>query len=114
MSSTEPRPVADGESRQIGPDHFECVVVIPNSMGLHARPASMFVELANQFPCDVVLMKDDEQVDGKSILQLMTLAAEQGTELRLETIGDQAELALASLADLVRRGFDEMDDEPGS
>jgi phosphotransferase system HPr (HPr) family protein len=84
------------------------LVIVSNPQGLHARPADMFVRLALQFEARVGIFRDGERFDGKSILSLMTLAAEQGTELLLEAEGPDAERALNALAELFRRGFDEM------
>jgi len=84
------------------------VVTVRNPQGLHARPADMFVRLALQFAAHIEIVKDGEQFDGKSILSLMTLAAEQGTELVLRARGPDAVAALDALAELFGRGFDEM------
>ena len=84
------------------------VVTVCNPQGLHARPADMFVRLALQFASHIEIVKDGERFNGKSILSLMTLAAEQGTELVLRADGPDAEQALAALAELFGRGFDEM------
>lgn len=80
-------------------------VCIVNPEGLHARPAYMFVELAGKFESRIDIVKDGERVDGKSILSILTLAAEQGTELFIEATGPDAQAALDALADLVLRGF---------
>lgn len=95
-------------SDRIAEDHFRASLVIVNEMGLHARPASLFVELSNQFHCDVILQKGNERVDGKSILQLLSLSAEAGTTLVLETRGTDAEAALTALRQLVASGFNEI------
>jgi phosphotransferase system HPr (HPr) family protein len=84
------------------------LVIVRNPQGLHARPADMFVCMAKQFKSNVEILRDGERFDGKSILSLMTLAAEQGTELLLEAEGPDADKALDALAELFRRGFDEM------
>lgn len=84
------------------------VVTVRNPQGLHARPADMFVRLALQFASSIEIVKDGEPFDGKSILSLMTLAAEQGTELVLRARGPDAEAASSALAELFGRGFDEM------
>jgi phosphocarrier protein len=68
----------------------------------------MFVRLAMRFESNVEIIRDGERFDGKSILSLMTLAAEQGTQLLLQAQGPDSEEALAALADLFARGFDEM------
>ena len=84
------------------------VVTVKNSQGLHARPADMFVRLAMQFESLVEIERDGDRFDGKSILSLMTLAAEQGTQLLLRAEGPDASEALEALAELFGRGFDEM------
>lgn len=84
-------------------------VVIPNQLGLHARPADLFVRLASQFQANIEVVKDGERVDGKSILGILTLAAEKGSQLTLMARGDDADAALDALADLVQQGFSEED-----
>ncbi len=83
--------------------------VILNSLGLHARPAMAFVDAASGFPCDVRVRRadGDEVVDGKSIMQMLLLAATQGTELEITCEGEGAAGALAALVQLVERRFDE-------
>jgi phosphotransferase system HPr (HPr) family protein len=83
------------------------IVVIRNTQGLHARPADMFVKRAVQYQSNIEVIKDNERVDGKSILAILMLAAVAGTELRLEATGVDAEAALDSLAELVNQGFGE-------
>jgi phosphocarrier protein HPr len=85
----------------------ERVVPIINPLGLHARPAAEFVKLASRFRAEVQVEKDGLVVNGKSIMGVMTLAAECGSSIRIQADGDDAEAALAALVDLVRRGFDE-------
>ncbi|CAN5745556.1 HPr family phosphocarrier protein [soil metagenome] len=82
-------------------------VKIVNRLGLHARPAMCFVDVAMQYPCDVQVRRGDQAVDGKSIMMMMLLAATQGTELEVHCTGDQAPEALAALKSLVESGFDE-------
>lgn len=82
-------------------------VTIVNRLGLHARPAMTFVDLATTFPCDVKVRKGDTEVDGKSIMQMMMLAASKGSELEITCTGDQAEKAGAALKALVDGGFEE-------
>lgn len=86
------------------------VVTILNPQGLHARPAEMFVTLASKFQARVDVTKDAETVDGKSILGILTLLAEQGTELTLQATGPDAAEAIAALRELVMSGFG---NEPG-
>ncbi len=80
-------------------------VTIVNPQGLHARPADLFVRLAQRFQADIQVTKDNQFVDGKSILSILTLAAGQGTELTIGATGTDADEALAALAELVESGF---------
>ena len=73
------------------------LIEIRNPMGLHARPASLFVKIANKFESDIKVRKADESVDGKSIMGLMTLAANQGATLEIEISGPDAEAAMNEL-----------------
>ncbi len=82
-------------------------VTIVNRLGLHARPAMTFVDLASTFNCNVKVRKADTEVDGKSIMQMMMLAAGKGSELEIMTSGDDAEKALVALKALVDGGFEE-------
>jgi phosphocarrier protein len=85
----------------------EQVVAIVNPLGLHARPAAEFVKLAARFRAEVEVEKDGMTVNGKSIMGVMTLAAECGSAIRIRASGEDADAALAALVDLVARGFDE-------
>ena len=80
-------------------------VTIVNPQGLHARPADLFVKLANQFESEIEVIKNGERVDGKSILSVLTLAAEKGTELTIEATGHDAVVAINALTELVESGF---------
>lgn len=80
---------------------------IVNKMGMHARPAAQFVKRASKFECDVWVEKDDEQVNGKSIMGLMMLAAGQGAKLIITTEGQDAESAIKELGKLIQCGFDD-------
>ena len=82
-------------------------VVIRNKLGMHARPAMAFVDTASSFNADITLEKKGQKVDGKSIMQLMMLAATEGTGLTITANGDDAEAAVDALRDLVDRKFDE-------
>lgn len=82
-------------------------ITILNRLGLHARPAAMFVKVCNRHKCDIWVEKDGEQVNGKSIMGLMMLAAGQGSKLRVYCEGKDAEKALAEIEELVLRRFDE-------
>jgi phosphocarrier protein HPr len=81
------------------------IVTINNPQGLHARPADLFVRTASRFKARVEINKDGQVVDGKSILDVLTLAAEKGAQLRLKATGHDAEAALEALAGLVEQGF---------
>jgi phosphocarrier protein HPr len=82
-------------------------VTILNKLGLHARPAAMFVRIANKHRADIWVEKDGEQVNGKSIMGLMMLAAGQGTKMILSAEGIDAEKAIQELEQLIQRRFDE-------
>jgi phosphocarrier protein HPr len=83
-------------------------VRIVNSLGLHARPAATFVRLAGRHPCQVFVKKDDLEVNGKSIMGMMMLAAEMGSELTIRADGEGAEHAVLDLVGLVQGGFGEV------
>jgi phosphocarrier protein HPr len=85
----------------------ERTVTIVNKVGLHARPAAQIVKLASQFKSDITLSRDDLEVNGKSIMGVMMLAAEHGTPLLLRADGDDAEQALDAIAQLIADGFGE-------
>ncbi len=82
-------------------------VIILNHLGLHARPAMSFVDVANTFTSEIRVRKDSQEVDGKSIMQMMMLAATKGTELLLLAQGPDAQDAVDALGELVSRKFDE-------
>lgn len=88
-------------------NRHEIKVTIVNRLGLHARPAMSFVDTANLFASEVRVQRDDTEVDGKSIMQMMMLAAGQGTELVIVTEGHDAQAAAAALKALVDSGFEE-------
>ncbi len=83
------------------------IAKIVNRLGLHARPAMTFVDRASTFKAEIKVAKGDTQVDGKSIMQMMMLAAGQGSELLIEAEGEDAAAACKSLKALVDAGFDE-------
>jgi phosphocarrier protein HPr len=85
-------------------------VDILNPLGLHLRPADKFVRLALQFQSDIRVLYNGQEINGRSILDLTTLAAEQGARLDLEARGPDAEAAVAALAALVAAKFYEDDD----
>lgn len=82
-------------------------VTIRNKLGLHARAAVKFVNLSNRFRASVKIVKDGNEIDGKSILGILTLAATQGTPIRLVISGRDEEAALAALVELIDNRFDE-------
>ena len=82
-------------------------VVIRNKLGMHARPAMAFVDTACSFESDIQVKKAGQSVDGKSIMQLMMLAATEGTKLQVVADGSDAQQAVDALHDLVERRFDE-------
>ena len=82
-------------------------VTIQNKLGLHARPATLFVDVANQFQAGIKVCKGDQCVDGKSIMQMMMLAATAGTALIISADGADAEKALAALETLINNRFGE-------
>jgi len=82
-------------------------VLIQNKLGLHARASASFAVTAGAFACDVVLKKDDIEVNGKSIMGIMMLAAGKGTMLNIRTDGPDADEALEALVELVKNRFGE-------
>ncbi|MGB8296692.1 MAG: HPr family phosphocarrier protein [Polyangia bacterium] len=82
-------------------------VKIRNRLGMHARAAVKFVQLANHFACDINVVKDNTEVNGKSIMGLLTLVAALGTEVMVVASGADAQQAVDALAALVNEGFGE-------
>jgi len=82
-------------------------VIIRNRAGLHTRPAAALVKLAAKYASEFIIEKDGMEINGKSIIGVMTLAAEQGAMLVLRFEGDDEAEAAAAVAGLVERGFDE-------
>jgi len=78
-------------------------VIVRNKQGLHARPAAMFVQIANKFEANITVSRDEEKVNGKSIMGILMLGAEQGSEIILEAEGKDAEAALVELERVVNR-----------
>jgi phosphocarrier protein len=81
--------------------------VVDNKLGLHARPAALFVQTTHKFQSQIWVTKDGQEVDGKSIMGILTLAAERGSRLSIAVDGPDAEQLLSALEDLFRRKFDE-------
>ena len=82
-------------------------LVVTNKLGIHARPAAMFVKIASRFTCDIFVEKDGERINGKSIMGLMMLAAGPGSKLTIHAEGGDAPQALIELEALLKRNFDE-------
>ena len=82
-------------------------LVVSNKLGIHARPAAMFVKIASKFDCDVFVEKDGERVNGKSIMGLMMLAAGPGSKLKVIAAGSDAQQALTDIEAWLKRKFDE-------
>jgi phosphocarrier protein HPr len=81
--------------------------VVINKLGIHARPAALFVKTANRFTCNILVAKDGEEVNGKSIMGLMMLAAGPGSTLVINCEGEDCQEALDEIAALIKRKFDE-------
>jgi phosphocarrier protein HPr len=82
-------------------------VKITNTLGLHARPSAEFVKLANRFQSDIWVRKQDLEVNGKSIMGMMMLAAECGSEITIRATGEDASQAVRVLVELVSNRFNE-------
>ncbi|OPL15799.1 MAG: hypothetical protein AVO38_09795 [delta proteobacterium ML8_D] len=88
---------------------IEDTVTILNRLGLHARPACRFAQKASEFDSTVLLVKDGEKVDGKNILEVLTLACPHGSVLTVRAVGPDADQAVADLKTLVKNRFGELD-----
>ena len=86
---------------------IEITVTIKNRAGLHTRPAAALVKTAARFQSEFTICKDGMEINGKSIIGVMTLAAEQGSALALRFEGNDEEAAKTAVVDLFERGFDE-------
>jgi phosphocarrier protein HPr len=86
---------------------IECEITIKNRSGLHTRPAATLVKTAAGFKSEFYIIKDGIDINGKSIIGVMTLAAEQGAKLLLRFEGPDEAAAAAAVVDLFERGFDE-------
>ena len=82
-------------------------IKIINKLGLHARASAKLSQLAGEFPCEVYLARDGRQVNAKSIMGVMMLAAGIGSTVTLETVGEQADEALQALQELINNRFGE-------
>jgi phosphocarrier protein HPr len=82
-------------------------LTVVNKLGIHARPAALFVKTANRYACDIFVEKDGERINGKSIMGLMMLAAGPGSKLRVHADGADAQAAISEIEALMKRKFDE-------
>jgi phosphotransferase system HPr (HPr) family protein len=85
----------------------EVAVTIENELGLHARPAALFVQKANKYKSDIFLRKDDTEVNGKSIMSVMMLAVESGTQVLIRASGEDEKEAIKDLMELITSNFGE-------
>ncbi|MFH1411283.1 MAG: HPr family phosphocarrier protein [Candidatus Omnitrophota bacterium] len=76
-------------------------IEIKNKTGLHARPAAMFVQVANKYESEITILKDDQEVNGKSIMGILMLAAEKGTKITIIAEGDDAPAAVEELSNIL-------------
>ena len=86
---------------------IEKELAIPNRLGLHARPAAMFVRIASRYRSEIWVSKEGEEVNGKSIMGLMMLAAGQGSKLHVRCEGPDADKAIEEIEALIKAGFNE-------
>ena len=94
-------------TRIASPQKIEKEISIVNRLGLHARPAAMFVRIASRYRSEIWVSKEGEEVNGKSIMGLMMLAAGQGSKLRIRCEGPDAEEAMDELETLINARFNE-------
>ncbi|MDO8630337.1 MAG: HPr family phosphocarrier protein [Phycisphaerales bacterium] len=98
MNKTDLTPTSNSLTKEL---------VVQNKMGIHARPAAMVVRITNRFKSEVFVEKDDEQVNGKSIMGLMMLAAGKGSKVKFIATGQDAAAMLTEIEALFARKFDE-------
>ena len=80
------------------------VIELTGKHGLHARPASAFVELSKKFSSDISIIGRGEEVDGKSIISILTLGLGEGSKITIKAVGDDAEKAISELTNLIKQG----------
>ncbi|MCH6257123.1 HPr family phosphocarrier protein [Puniceicoccaceae bacterium K14] len=97
----------DSTNTQSDGQTVERLLKVENQMGIHARPAAMIVRVTNKFDSDIFFEKDEEQVNGKSIMGLMMLAAGKGSQIKAIATGSDANDVLEELANLFASKFDE-------
>ena len=88
-------------------ERAEKTLQIQNELGLHARAGTKFVQTAAKFPCEIAVIKGTNEVNGKSILALLTLMAPKGTTITIKATGDRADEAVAAIAALIDDKFGE-------
>ncbi len=81
------------------------LVTIKSSAGIHAKPAAVFVKMANKFPCDIIIEKENVKINGKSIMGIMMLALTRGSQVLLSAQGDREEEAVEELSKLIESDF---------
>ena len=86
---------------------LEKKLMIKNKLGMHARAASLFVQIANKFDSDITIVKDAQEVNAKSIMGILILAAACGSEVTIKATGGDAKEALDAIEELIERRFDE-------
>ena len=96
-----------GAKKSGGKQAVDRELVVINKLGIHARPAAMFVKVANKFSSSVMVAKDGETVNGKSIMGLMMLAAGPGSKILVSCEGEDCHAAMAAIEELIKRKFDE-------
>ena len=90
-----------------GNENSERTVTIKNELGMHARAATKFVQLAGKYPCEITVSKDGHEVNGKSIMGVLMLVASKGSVITIRARGGNAESAVEALAQLVEDKFGE-------
>lgn len=88
-------------------NRVESVLEIQNTLGLHARPATMFVQLAAGFSSEITVEKDGETVNGKSLMGLLMLSAGRGSKINVAAEGEDSELAIKAIEELINSKFQE-------
>lgn len=97
---------ADG-IEETAPGQFEAKVLVSNDLGLHARPAALVAQTAQQYTAETHILLDERQVDAKSILDILSLAATKGSSLTIRGLGQDAENCVKAIAELIRTQFGE-------
>ncbi|MBM4011553.1 MAG: HPr family phosphocarrier protein [Planctomycetes bacterium] len=113
MNTESPEPLCDA-SGSLPEQTVSREVVVVNAAGLHARPADLLAREARKWRSRIELVNESQRADGKSILELLTLAAESGTRLVVEATGPDAREALEAIGGLFERRFNEHDDRQDS